>query len=45
MLRGGRIAGDGPKRSVLTAERLTDVFDAPIAFDESHGYFYARPRT
>jgi iron complex transport system ATP-binding protein len=44
LLRGGRIAGDGPKRSMLTAEHLTDVFDAAIALDESHGYYYARPR-
>jgi iron complex transport system ATP-binding protein len=44
LLRGGRVVGDGPKRSMLTGERLTDVFAAPIALDESHGYFYARPR-
>jgi iron complex transport system ATP-binding protein len=43
LLRGGRVAAQGPKRSLLTAEQLTALFGAPIALDESDGYFYARP--
>ena len=41
LLRNGRIAADGPKRSVLTAEHLGDVFNAPIRLEESDGYYYA----
>ena len=43
LLRDGRIVADGPKRSVLTAEQLGGLFDAPIAIDEEDGYYYARP--
>ena len=43
LLREGRIAASGPKRDVLTAERLSDLFNAPIAIDENDGYYYARP--
>jgi len=43
LLRAGRIIASGPKRSVLTAERLSALFDAPVAIDEEAGYFYARP--
>ena len=42
-LRDGRIAASGPKRSVLTAERLSELFEAPIALEEEDGYYYARP--
>jgi iron complex transport system ATP-binding protein len=43
LLRGGRVIASGPKRSVLTAERLSALFDAPVAIDEAEGYYYARP--
>jgi iron complex transport system ATP-binding protein len=43
LLRGGRIAASGAKKSVLTAERLSQLFEAPIALDEDDGYYYARP--
>ena len=42
LLRSGRIAADGPKRSVLTADRLSELFDAPITLEENEGYYYAR---
>ena len=42
LLRDGRLAADGPKRAVLTAERLTELFDAPIALEENDGYYHAR---
>ncbi len=43
LLRGGRILASGSKRSVLAAERLSGLFDAPVAIDEEGGYYYARP--
>jgi len=43
LLRGGRIVGSGPTRSVLTAEHLSALFDAPVAVEETGGYYYARP--
>jgi iron complex transport system ATP-binding protein len=43
LLKEGRIAATGLKRSMLTAERLSALFNAPIAISEDDGYFYARP--
>ena len=43
LLRGGRIIASGPKQSVLAAERLSGLFDGPVAIDEEQGYYYARP--
>jgi iron complex transport system ATP-binding protein len=43
LLRAGRIAGDGPKRAMLTAEALSRVFDVQVAIDEAGGYHYAKP--
>jgi iron complex transport system ATP-binding protein len=43
LLRDGRIAADGVKRSMLNAEHLSGLFNAPVAVDETDGYFYARP--
>jgi iron complex transport system ATP-binding protein len=43
LLRDGRITADGPKRSVLTSERLSEVFDAPITLEKNGDYYYARP--
>ena len=43
LLREGRIAAAGAKRSMLTADRLSELFSAPIAIEENDGYFYARP--
>jgi iron complex transport system ATP-binding protein len=42
LLREGRIAAAGPKRSVLTAERLGDLFNAAITLEEHDGYYYGR---
>jgi iron complex transport system ATP-binding protein len=39
----GRIVAAGPKREVLTAARLGDLFGAPVALEEDDGYYYARP--
>ena len=43
LLREGRIAATGPKPSVLTPERLSEVFNASIRLEESDGYYYAQP--
>jgi iron complex transport system ATP-binding protein len=43
LLRDGRIAADGPRTAVLTASRLSSLFDHPIVLEESGGYQYARP--
>ena len=44
LLKQGRVMADGPKRDVLTAARLGELFDSPVSVDEDEGYFYARPR-
>ena len=43
LLRDGRILTSGPKQSVLTAEHLSALFEAPVAVDSADGYYYARP--
>ena len=43
LLRGGRVVADGPKRDVLTAGRLSELFELPIVLEETGGYLYARP--
>jgi iron complex transport system ATP-binding protein len=43
LLRAGRIAGDGPTEAMLTAERLSGLFDTRVAVERADGYHYARP--
>ena len=43
LLRDGRIVDTGPKASMLTAARLSALFDSRIAIEASNGYYYARP--
>jgi iron complex transport system ATP-binding protein len=43
LLRQGRIAGQGAKRKLLTADTLGGLFGLPVAIDEADGYYYARP--
>ncbi len=43
LLKEGRVAASGPKPSMLTAARLSELFDVPVAVEEDAGYFYARP--
>jgi iron complex transport system ATP-binding protein len=45
LLQAGRMVAAGSKGSVLTAEGLSGLFNAPIALEETDGYFYARPAT
>jgi iron complex transport system ATP-binding protein len=41
LLKEGRVAVAGSKRSVLTSARLSDVFDAPIALRAVGNYYSA----
>jgi iron complex transport system ATP-binding protein len=40
MLRDGRIVADGTKTSVLTAERLSELFGMPLRISVRDGYFH-----
>jgi iron complex transport system ATP-binding protein len=42
LLKDGRVAADGRKAAVLTGERLSDVFGAPVAVDVADGYYHTR---
>lgn len=42
LLRRGRIAFDGPPEEALTPERLQDVFDGPVAIEQSGGYYHSK---
>jgi iron complex transport system ATP-binding protein len=42
LLARGQIAADGLKAAVLTSEALTRVFSAPLAVEETSGYYHAR---
>jgi iron complex transport system ATP-binding protein len=42
LLRGGRIAYDGPPEDALTAERLQEVFGGPLNVVRSGGYYHVR---
>jgi iron complex transport system ATP-binding protein len=42
LLRRGRIASDGLKPDVLTPTHLSHAFDAPLAVDQTDGYFHVR---
>ena len=41
LMREGRIVADGPKRDLLTAARLTDLFQTPITLTERDGHYHA----
>ena len=40
-LKGGRLVADGRREAMLTAARLSDLFDTPVAVDVVDGYVYA----
>jgi iron complex transport system ATP-binding protein len=42
LLRDGRVFKDGPKRKVLTAENLSELYRMPVRLDEEHGYYHVR---
>ena len=41
MMRGGRIVGDGPKRELLQADRLTELFGVNLELTERDGYWHS----
>lgn len=41
LLRDGQVYFDGPKREVLTSERLSEVFRAPLEVFERDGFYHA----
>jgi iron complex transport system ATP-binding protein len=41
MMRNGRIVGDGPKRELLQADRLQELFGVPLELTERHGYWHS----
>ncbi len=41
MMRNGRIAADGDKKSILTEQRLEDLFGRKIVLQEHNGYWNA----
>jgi iron complex transport system ATP-binding protein len=43
LLRQGRIVADGPTARILTAARLSDLFELPIRVEQTSGYHYAHP--
>lgn len=43
LLDQGSVAGDGPKHRMLTAERLSALYQTPVRVVESGGYFLAAP--
>jgi iron complex transport system ATP-binding protein len=40
LLRGGQVAGDGDKRTLLTPERLRDLFGTGLELLERDGYYH-----
>ena len=42
LLQRGCVAAEGPKTSMLTDERLSALFEAPVTLDRADGYYYAR---
>jgi iron complex transport system ATP-binding protein len=43
LLDAGTVSADGPKASVLTSERLSEVYGTPIRVAEVDGYYLAYP--
>jgi iron complex transport system ATP-binding protein len=41
MMRAGRIVADGPKRELLTASRLRDLFGVELELTERNGYWHS----
>ena len=44
LLQRGRVAAEGPKASMLTAERLSALFEALVTLDRVDGYYYAHSK-
>ena len=42
LLREGRVFRDGPKKSVLTSENLSELYRMKIRLDEENGFYHTR---
>jgi iron complex transport system ATP-binding protein len=42
-IRDGQVIADGPKASLLTAERISDLYDTAVQLVEQDGYYQALP--
>jgi len=40
LLRRGKIAADGAKETLLTSERLSELFDAPVSIVRQVGHYH-----
>ncbi|MAM21640.1 MAG: molybdenum ABC transporter ATP-binding protein [Acidiferrobacteraceae bacterium] len=43
LLKEGEVFADGPKASILNAENLSTLFDAPVGLIQSNGWYQAVP--
>ena len=43
MMRGGRIAHDADKSSLMTDAVLSEIFEAPTAIEARNGWYFTRP--
>jgi len=43
LLKAGAVFADGPKADVLTADRLSDLYETPVRLACVDGYFLAYP--
>lgn len=43
LLRSGRVLVDGAKSTVLTQDRISDLFDRPVVLAQAHGWYQALP--
>jgi len=41
LMKSGRIHSDGPKESVLTDKKISELFEAPVEIKQKDGYYYA----
>ena len=42
LLRDGRVFKDGPKKDVLTAGNLSELYRMKVRLDEENGYYHVR---
>jgi len=40
LLREGRVFRDGPKRALLTTQRLSELFGLPVLVAQRDGYYH-----
>jgi iron complex transport system ATP-binding protein len=43
LLKRGQVVADGPKDRMLTAERLSHLFDTPVHLAQAHGWYQTLP--